>query len=274
MDLGLDSTISLRNGVNIPVLGMGTAGTSGRSCVLAVGEALRIGYRLIDTASMYGNEREVGVALRESRVRREEVFITTKVATPDQGFASATRACDESLRRLGLDYVDLYLIHWPSRRKRVETWEAMEKLVASGKARAVGVSNFMVHHLMELREASVLVPAIDQIELSPFLQQREVVSACRGWGIQVEAYSPLTRGRRLGDPTLTRIAAAKRRTPAQVLLRWSLQHRLVAIPKSARPERIRENASIFDFTLGREDMESLDGLEQGLHFDWDPTHIA
>jgi len=273
MGLDLDSTISLRTGVEMPVLGLGTAGASGRACVAAVCEALRLGYRLIDTASMYGNEKEVGEALRKSGVRREEVFITTKVATPDRGFASTLRACDQSLRLLGLDYVDLYLIHWPSRRKRVETWRAMEELLKSGKARAVGVSNFMVHHLEELREASGLAPTVNQIEVSPFLQQREVVASCRDWGVQVEAYSPLTRGRRLGDSTLRRIGAENGRTPAQILLRWSLQHDFVAIPKSARPERIRENADVFDFSLEREDMDALDALDQGLHFDWDPTNV-
>lgn len=273
MPLGLETTIPVSRGVEMPVLGLGTAGATGRACIAAVSEALRIGYRLVDTASMYGNEREVGIGLRKSGVPREDVFVTTKVATREQGLVSTSRACERSLHRLGLDYVDLYLIHWPSRRKRLETWRAMEKLLESEKTRAIGVSNFMAHHLQEIRQASALVPAVNQIEVSPFLQQRDVVAYCQGWGVQIEAYSPLTRGRRLSDPTLLRIGTVNGKTSAQVLLRWSLQHGFVAIPKSVRPRRIRENAELFDFTLGRRDMEALDALDQGLHFDWDPTRI-
>jgi len=273
MGLTLDSVVTLPSGATLPVLGFGTAGATGRTCVAAVGEALRVGYRLIDTASMYGNEREVGIAVRESRIPREDIFITTKVASSEQGPRSAPKALEASLGRLGLSYVDLYLIHWPARRKRVATWEAMTSFLESGLARAIGVSNFMVGHLEELRAANDTPPAVNQIELSPFLQQREVVADCRAHGIQVEAYSPLTRGRRLSDPTITRMAAKYGKSPAQVLIRWSLQHDFVAIPKSARPERIRENAEVFDFTLAPADMESLDRLDRGQHFDWDSSHV-
>jgi len=257
----------------MPVLGFGTAGATGRTCVAAVGEALRVGYRLIDTASMYGNEREVGIAVRESRIPREDIFITTKVASSEQGPRSAPKALEASLGRLGLSYVDLYLIHWPARRKRVATWEAMVPFPERGLARAVGVSNFMVHHLEELRAANETLPAVNQIELSPFLHQKEVVGDCRRHGIQVEAYSPLTRGRRLKEPVIARIAAKYGKTPAQVLLRWSLQQGFVAIPKSARPERIRENAEVFDFALSPPDVRALDALDKGLHFDWDPSRV-
>ncbi len=273
MELSLDSSVTLLGGIKMPVLGLGTAGASGRVGVAAVLEALNSGYRLIDTASRYGNEREVGLAVRKSNVPREDVFITTKVAGSEQGYASTLKACEGSLRRLGLDHIDLYLIHWPGSRKRLETWRAMEKLLEVGKARAIGVSNFMNHHVEELRAASPGLPVVNQIELSPFLQQRDVVAYCRGMGILVEAYSPLTRGRRLDNPTVERIATQHQRTPAQVLLRWSLQHGFVAIPKSVRSRRIRENANVFDFTLGQEDMGALDRLDQGMHFDWDPTNV-
>ena len=256
----------------MPMLGIGTAGAKGDACVVAVHEALQVGYRLIDTASMYGNEREVGIAVRESGLPREEIFVTTKIATPEQGPRSTPKALDESLRRLGLDYVDLYLIHWPSRRKRLATWEAMIPLVERGLARSIGVSNFMVRHLEELQTVEE-TPAVNQIELSPFLQQEEVVGYCREHGIHLEAYSPLTRGRRLNDLVIARIAAKYGKTPAQVLVRWSLQHGFIAIPKSVRPERIRENADVFDFALSTSDVRALDALEQGLHFDWDSSRV-
>jgi len=272
MGLTLETVVTLPRGVMMPILGFGTAGATGRTCVAAVGEALRVGYRLFDTASMYGNEREVGIAVRESGIPREDIFITTKIASSEQGPRSTPKALEASLSRLGLDYVDLYLIHWPARRKRVATWEAMTPFLERGLARSIGVSNFMVRHLEELRAVEE-TPAVNQIELSPFLTQQEVVTYCRRQKIQVEAYSPLTRGRRLDDAAVRRVATKYKKTPAQVLIRWSLQHDFVAIPKSARPERIRENAEVFDFTLAPADVETLDRLDRGQHFDWDPSHV-
>lgn len=257
----------------MPVIGFGTAGASGRTCIAAVREALNLGYRLIDTASMYGNEREVGVAVKESGIPREEIFITTKIASSEQGPKSTPKALEQSLRNLGMAYVDLYLIHWPARRKRVATWEAMIPFLERGTARAIGVSNFMVAHMEEIGAANKTPPSVNQIELSPFLHQSGVVAYCRREGIHVEAYSPLTRGRRLRDPTIGGIAAKYAKSPAQVLLRWSLQQGFTAIPKSARPERIRENLDVFDFSLSQSDLAELDRLDQGLHFDWDPTRV-
>lgn len=274
MALSLASTVDLPGGVAMPVLGLGTAGASGRACVAAVEEALAAGIRLLDTASLYGNEREVGRAVRESGLPREDLFVTTKVASRDQGVRATIDACEESLRRLGLSYVDLYLIHWPSRRKRLDAWRAMETLLELGKVRAIGVSNYMVRHFEEIREAGGATPAVNQIELSPFLGQREVVAYGRDRGVAIEAYSPLTRGRRLDDPTVGRIASTHRRSPAQILVRWSLQRGFVPIPKSVRAERIRENADVFEFTLSADDMKALDGLDAGEHFDWDPTDVA
>ena len=273
MSLRLDSRIVLNNGVKMPVLGLGTAGAEGKRCVAAVREALRIGYRLIDTASAYGNEKDVGTAVRGSGISREDLFVTSKVRNGDQGYESTLRAAGESLRQLRMDYLDLYLIHWPVPGKRLQTWRAMVELLESGKARAIGVSNFMADHLEGLARESAIVPGVNQIELSPFLRQREAVAYCRGHGIPVEAYSPLTRGRRLKDPTIGAIAEKLGRSPAQVLIRGSLQNAFVAIPKSVVAERIRENADVFNFELPAEAVKTLDGLDQDLHFDWDPTDV-
>ncbi len=273
MSLRLDSRIVLNNEVKMPVLGLGTAGAEGKRCVAAVREALRIGYRLIDTASAYGNEKDVGTAVRGSGISREDLFVTSKVRNGDQGYESTLRAAGESLRRLRMDYLDLYLIHWPVPRKRLQTWRAMVELLESGKARAIGVSNFMAGHLEGLARESAIVPGANQIELSPFLRQGEAVAYCRRHGIQVEAYSPLTRGRRLKDPTIGALAEKLGRSPAQILIRWSLQNAFVAIPKSVVAERIRENADVFDWELPAEAVKTLDGLDRDLHFDWDSTDV-
>lgn len=264
----------MNHGGNMPILGLGVWDATGKSCVDAVNHALRVGYRLIDTAKVYGNESEVGVAVRQSGVPREELFITTKVWTSDQGYESTLRACQESLKRLGLDYVDLYLIHWPGSRKRADTWRALVELKDRGKARAIGVSNYYPQHLREVLNAGPVVPAVDQIELSPFLQPREVTEFCRQRRIVVEAYSPLARGKRMREPGLVAVAQKYGKTPAQVMLRWSLQHGYVAIPKSVRPQRIEENAEVFEFMLAPEDMETLDALNDGFRTCWDPTEMA
>jgi diketogulonate reductase-like aldo/keto reductase len=273
MALALDTTVALRGGVRMPVLGLGTAGAKGPACVRAVTDALAAGIRLLDTASLYGNEREVGRAVRESGVPRDDVFVTTKVASREQGVRATVDACEASLRRLGLAHVDLYLIHWPSRRRRLDAWRAMEALLAGGTVRAIGVSNYTVRHLEEIRAAGGAPPAVNQIELSPFLRQTDVVAYGRNRDIAIEAYSPLTRGRKLDDPTIGRIAARLGRTAAQVLLRWSLQSGFVPIPKSVRRDRIRENADVFGFELSADDMRALDGLDAAAHFDWDPTDV-
>lgn len=270
MGLNLETRLPMPHGGSIPIFGLGTWAMKGKKAVAAIRTALDLGVRLIDTASMYGNEREVGEAVRASGVPREDVFVTSKVWNSEQGHAPTLRACAESLERLEMDYLDLYLIHSPSGRHRQETWRAMLELLDAGKARAVGVSNYGVRHLDEVAGGRV-VPAVDQIELSPFLQPRAIVDACRARGIVVEAYSPLTRGERLDDGTVAGIAAKHGRTPAQVLLRWGLQHGFVEIPKSSDPARIRENADVFDFSLAADEMAALDGLGEDLHVSWDPT---
>lgn len=274
MDLGIDSRLKLNDGNEIPVLGLGVWRASpGRETQGAVRAAMDLGYRLIDTASMYGNERDVGRAVRESGVPREDVFVTTKLWNDDHGYESAIAACRRSLRELGLDYVDLYLIHWPASRLRSESWRALVKLREEGLCRSIGVSNYMVPHLEEVLAESPVVPAVDQVEFHPFLNQSTLLEFGRENGIQVEAYSPLTRGRRLHDRRVVAIAERHRRTPAQVLIRWGLQHGLVEIPKSVRPERIRENAQVFDFALAAEEMAALDAADERMHVSWDPTSV-
>ncbi len=273
MDLTIASRVRLNDGAEMPRLGLGVGQTAaGRPTRDSVRYALESGYRLIDTAKLYGNEADVGVAVRESGVPREAVFVTTKLWNRDHGFDRALRAFEESDRRLGLGYVDLYLIHWPAPRLRGESWEALVKLKEAGRARSIGVSNYTVGHLEELLASSSVPPSVNQVEFHPFLYQKDLLEFCRGHGIQLEAYSPLTRGHRLGDPRLVEIAEKNRRTPAQVMIRWGLQHGVVVIPKSQRRERIRENANVFDFSLSPKDMAALDGLTQGLHTSWDPTH--
>jgi diketogulonate reductase-like aldo/keto reductase len=265
----------LNTGATIPQLGLGVWQTPrGKPTRTAVATALRVGYRHVDTAAIYGNEVDVGAAVRESDVPRADIFVTTKLWNDDQGYEPAFRAFDASLARLGLDYVDLYLIHWPVPRKRLDSWRALERIFADGRARAIGVSNFMPQHLDELIRTAQVVPAVDQVEVSPFLQQRETRAFCAKHGIVVEAYSPLTRGQRLGDPVIVEVARRVGRTPAQVMLRWGVQHGMVVLPKSTREARIRENAAIFDFELDPRSMAQLDALEEGLATGWDPREQA
>lgn len=274
MALTMGSRITLNDGTKIPVLGLGVwQAAAGKETRKAVSFALESGYRLIDTAKLYGNERDVGAAVRESGIPREEIFITTKLWNSDQGFESALRAFEGSRRELGLDYVDLYLIHWPEPRLRQESWKALLKIREQGLARSIGVSNYTIPHLEELLPTTPIPPSVDQVEFHPFLYQRDLLEYCRKHRIQLEAYSPLTRGRRLKHPVITEIAAKYGRTPAQILIRWSLQHGLVVIPKSVRPERIRENADVFGFEIKAPDMARLDALDERSHLAWNPDDL-
>lgn len=268
------TTVKLNNGVDIPLLGLGVyQSPPGNTTQDAVRHALECGYRLIDTARVYGNEKDVGLAIRESGLPREEVFVTTKLWNSDHGYDSTIRACEESLRRLGLKYLDLYLIHWPVSSFRNESWRAMERLLRDGKCRAIGVSNYTINHLNELLASSDTVPAVNQVEFHPFLYQQKLLEYCRGHGIQLEAYSPMTRGERLGDPKVVEIAKRNMRTPAQTLIRWCLQHSVVAIPKSVRKERILENRKALDFTLSSSEMKVLDSLNEDFRTCWDPSNL-
>ena len=267
------STIKLNNGVLIPRFGLGVyQAEPGDETYRAVRNALEVGYRHVDTARLYGNEHDVGRALRDSGLPREEVFITTKLWNTDHGYDRAIRACHESLADLGLDSVDLYLIHWPVPGLRLDSWRALVTLLEEGRCRAIGVSNYMIHHLDELLDVSAVVPAVNQVEFSPFLYLPDLLDSCRAAGIQLEAYGPLTQGRRLGHPTVQALGVKYGRTPAQILIRWALQHELVVIPKSTKPSRIHENAQIFDFAIDQRDMDALNGLNENLHTSWDPTN--
>ncbi|HWU86932.1 MAG TPA: aldo/keto reductase [Kofleriaceae bacterium] len=266
-----DRTRKLNTGAEIPRVGLGVfQAPRGEVTRGAVRAAIEVGYRHIDTARVYGNEADVGAAVREVAVPREELFVTTKLWNADQGYDSALAAFDASLARLGLEYVDLYLLHWPVPGRRLESWHALEEIYASGRARAIGVSNFMTHHLDELLARVKVTPAVNQIEISPFLQQRDVRAYCEARGILVEAYSPLTKGLRLDHPVVRRIAGEAGRSAAQVLLRWGLQHELVVLAKSVSSTRLAENLAVLDFELAAEHMAALDALEEGLVTGWDP----
>lgn len=266
MQLSLQSSILLNNGVEIPRLGLGVYQTPpGESTLRAVRYALKIGYRHIDTAWLYGNEGDVGRAILESGIEREEIFITTKVWNSDQGYRSTLAACERSLLRLGLPYVDLYLIHWPVEGQSNDTWKAMIQLLKEGKTRAIGVSNYEIFHLQEILENFDVLPSVNQIEFHPFLYQEKLLEFCKINNIQLAAYSPLTRGQKLDHPTLVGLAKKYGKTSAQLLIRWSLPHGLIVIPKSIRENRMRENIQVFDFQLEETDMKLLNSLNEDLH---------
>ncbi|KSZ57005.1 oxidoreductase [Rhodococcus pyridinivorans KG-16] len=259
-------TVTLNNGVEIPQLGFGVFQIPEDETTAAVSSALETGYRHIDTAAAYGNEAGVGRALADSGLSRDELFITTKVWNSDQGYEATLRAFDTSLAALGLDRLDLYLIHWPTpaRDLYVDTWRALERLVEEGRLRAAGVSNFQPAHLQRLLDGSSLVPTINQIELHPGLQQSELRAFHAEHGIATEAWSPLAQGAVLDDEAITSIAGRTGKSPAQVVLRWHLQLGNVVIPKSVTPSRIRENFEVFDFELTDEDMSTIAGADRDL----------
>ncbi|CAN5231339.1 aldo/keto reductase [soil metagenome] len=266
-----NETTTLRDGVRIPRLGFGTFQMDGDEVERAVGWALELGYRLIDTASVYGNEREVGSAIRGSGVSREDVFLTSKVWNSDQGYDSALRAFDASLERLGTEYLDLYLIHWPVEGRFVETWRALERLLGEERVRAIGVSNFLIPHLRELLDAAETVPAVNQIELHPRLRQPELLDFCREHDIQPEAWSPLMKGDVTELEDAVEIGERHGKTAAQTVLRWELQRDVIPIPKSSHRGRIAENADVFDFALTEWEMATLDGLDRGERVGPDPA---
>ncbi|WP_225630734.1 aldo/keto reductase [Streptomyces solaniscabiei] len=259
-------TVTLNNGVEIPQLGFGVFQVPDAETTAAVSAALEAGYRSIDTAAIYGNEAGVGRALADSGIARDELFVTTKLWNADQGYDATLKAFDTSLDKLGLDHVDLYLIHWPTPARDLyrESWKAIEKLVADGRIRAAGVSNFQPAHLDRLIAGSDLVPAVNQVELHPGLQQSELRAAHARLGIVTEAWSPLAQGAVLEDEAITTIAARHGKSAAQVVLRWHLQLGNVVIPKSVTPARIRENLDVFDFALTDGEMTAIAGLDRDL----------
>ena len=268
-------TVTLNNGVEIPQLGFGVFQVPDAETTAAVTEALRAGYRSVDTAAIYGNEAGTGKALADSGIAREDLFVTTKLWNADQGHDATLRAFDASLAALGLDYVDLYLIHWPTPARDLyrESWKAIERLVADGRVRAAGVSNFQPDHLRRLTDGASIVPAVNQIELHPGLQQAELRALHAELGIATEAWSPLAQGAVLKDEAIVTIAGRHGKSPAQVVLRWHLQLGNVVIPKSVTPQRIRENLDVFDFTLSEEEMAAIAALERGLRTGPDPDTL-
>ncbi len=239
----------------------------------AVQSALETGYRSIDTAAVYGNECGVGKAIRESNIPREDIFLTTKVWNSEQRASRTLSAFEESLERLKTNYVDLYLVHWPVSGCYLETWRVMEEIYQSGRAKAIGVSNFLIPHLEDVLRDSEIVPAVNQVEFHPYLVQPELLKFCQNHKIQFEAWSPLMQGQIVNVETVQKIAEKYQKTPAQIALRWNLQHGVVTIPKSIHPNRITENAQIFDFEISQEDMQLLDALDQGKHFGPDPANF-
>lgn len=256
----------LANGVKMPWLGYGTYKAQGNGLKEGLKYALNIGYRLIDTAEMYQNEEEIGKAIEESNVPREELFITSKVWNTNQGFDNTLKSFDSSLKKLQTDYLDLYLIHWPVSGKYLDTWKALEKIYKEGRVKAIGVSNFLIHHLQDVINNCEIIPMVNQVEFHPYLLQGELLEFCKENKIQLEAWSPLMRGRVNAIREIQDIAKKHNKTPAQVVLRWDLQHEVVTIPKSVHEERIKENSDIFDFELSKEEMRIINGLDRNERF--------
>ncbi|MFX1498602.1 MAG: aldo/keto reductase [Promethearchaeota archaeon] len=266
----INSKVKLNNETEIPILGLGTWSLLGKQVKKAILWALDTGYRLFDTATIYENEKEIGEALKISEIPREEIFITTKVWKSDHGYTNTLRAFEKSLKSLGLDYIDLYLIHWPDSELRNETWKALEKIYSEGKARAIGVSNYTIRHLKELLEIASYIPVVNQVEFSPFLYQKDLFNFCKGHKIVIEAYSPLTRRRRFDNNILIELAQKYSKTVPQILIRWGLQHEVIEIPKSGNKEHIQQNTEIFDFEISDDDMSQLDNLNDQFRIGDDP----
>ncbi|MDQ0175633.1 aldo/keto reductase [Bacillus chungangensis] len=270
----LQDTTILHNGVKMPWVGIGVFKVeNGEEVINAVKAALKTGYRSIDTAAIYQNEEGVGQAIKESGIPREELFVTTKVWNSEQGYESTLHAFDESLHKLGLDYLDLYLVHWPVVGKYKETWKALETLYKNGRVRAIGVSNFKVHHLKDILADCEIKPMVNQVEFHPLLTQIELRQFCKESNIQLEAWSPLMQGQLLNHELIVKMGQKYNKTPAQIILRWDIQSEVITIPKSVKEQRIIENAQIFDFELDPVDMEQINGLNLDKRIGPDPDHI-
>lgn len=277
MSLNINTKIKLNNGFEIPLLGLGTWEiTEGETIIDAIRLAISKGYRHIDTARIYGNEKGVGkglkLSLEEQGLTREDIFITTKLWINSFKYERALKAFNRSLNNLGLDYVDLYLLHWPEPPYRQEAWKALESILKEGKARSIGVSNYYQNHLDELLSEADIIPAVNQVEFTPYLYLKELKEYCDNKGIRLEAYSPLTRGKKLKDSKLMDIAKKYNKSSAQILIRWGLQHEVIEIPKSSKEDHIIENSKVFDFTISEDDMALLDKFNEGLYLGiWNPT---
>lgn len=270
----LQGTVTLSNDVEMPYFGLGVfQSEEGEEVMNAVKWAIEAGYRHVDTAALYRNEKGVGQAILESGIDRKEMFVTSKVWNSDQGYDQTLKAFDTSLNKLGFDYLDLYLVHWPVSGKYKDTWKALEKLYKDGKVRAIGVSNFMQHHLEDLMQDAEIMPMVNQVEFHPRLVQQELVDFCLKNNIRHEAWSPLMQGKVLDLPEIKAIAKKYGKSTAQVTLRWDLQKGVITIPKSVHKERIVSNADIFDFSLSDEEMKTLDSLDKGERNGPDPNNF-
>jgi len=274
----LNSRVKLNNGIEMPIVGLGVFQVEdGQIVIDSVKAAIKNGYRSIDTAAIYGNEEGVGQgikeAIEENGISREDLFITSKVWNGDLGYQSTIDAFELSLKKIGLDYLDLYLIHWPVEGKYVESWKALETLYKTGKVRAIGMSNFQIHHLQDVLEIADIKPMVNQVELHPLLSQVELRTFLRENSIQVEAWAPLMQGQLFENETLLKIAKAHDKSIAQIVLRWHLQNEIVIIPKSVKEHRIQENANIFDFELTTDEMKTIDALNQNHRVGPDPDHF-
>ncbi|TWF41605.1 diketogulonate reductase-like aldo/keto reductase [Chitinophaga polysaccharea] len=275
MDItNLNGTVWLSNGVEMPYLGLGVFKTKeGKEVVDAVTYALDAGYRHIDTAAVYGNEEGVGVAIAQHAVDRKDIFLTTKVWNADQGYDSTLKAFDASLGRLKTDYLDLYLVHWPVKGKYKETWRALEQLYADGRIKAIGVSNFLQHHLEDLFQTAKVTPMVNQLEFHPYLVQQRLLDFCQQHQIQFEAWSPLMQGKAFEVPLLQELAVKYNVSVAQLILRWDLQKGVVTIPKSVRRDRIISNADLFNFSISEEDVQKIAALDRGQRVGPDPDNF-
>lgn len=274
----LQSTTTLRNGVEMPWLGLGVFQVEeGDTLIEAIKSAIRFGYRSIDTAAIYGNEQGVGQAIAEAiaetGIARSELFITSKVWNADLGYEETLAAFDVSMAKLGLDYLDLYLIHWPKEGKYKDAWRALETLYKQGRVKAIGVSNFHVHHLEDVMAGAEIVPMVDQVEYHPHLSQLALREFCAKHGIQLEAWSPLKQGQMLSEPTIAKLAEKYGKSVSQIIIRWDLQNGVVTIPKSVKADRIAENGSVFDFTLSDEDMALINSLNRDERVGPDPDNF-
>jgi methylglyoxal/glyoxal reductase len=260
----------LNNGIDMPLLGLGVYDMHRAEAESATMNALQIGYRLIDTASMYNNETEIGNAVRESAVPREAIFITTKLGNTDHGFDATLKAFDTSLAKLQLDYIDLYLVHWPIKKLRKDSWLALEKLYADKRVRAIGVANYLVPFLEELQTYGNIVPAVNQVEFTPWLFDADLLAKCRQKKIQLQSYSPITRGKKFDDPQLLQLCEKYGKTPAQVILRWNIEHNISTIPKSSSKIRLQENFAALDFNLSADDVNFMNGFNENFRICEDP----
>ncbi|MCB0747372.1 MAG: aldo/keto reductase [Ignavibacteriae bacterium] len=270
----LQGYVELSNKVKMPYFGLGVfLMKDGQEVIDAVMHALEAGYIHIDTAALYNNEIGVGEAIRNSSVHRKDIYVTSKVWNSDQGYDSTLKAFDKSLEKLGFDYLDLYLVHWPVKGKYKSTWKAIEELYKQGRVKSIGVSNFLQHHLEDLIDSAEIIPMVNQVEFHPYLVQQDLINFCVKYKIQFEAWSPLMQGKMLSDKLINKLALKYEKTAAQIILRWNLQKGVVTIPKSSKQERIISNSQIFDFKISLDDMKLIDGLDKAERIGADPNNF-